>query len=107
MNPSDLPYKEEVAGSNPASPTDVCKGRFDVHLLPKGEAFAVNNDAEGIDAQILARFAAAIEPSPSVLPDQEAQALQADPDQETPTDSHAPLRERTACPCLPSPSPGA
>jgi transposase len=30
-----------------------------------------------IDAQILARFAAAIEPSPSVLPDQEAQALQA------------------------------
>ena len=22
MNPSDLPYKEEVAGSNPASPTE-------------------------------------------------------------------------------------
>ena len=118
---------------------DVSKERLDVHLLPKGEAFAVNNDPEGIDAlverllqaehpelvvleatgryerpaataiaagiavavvnprqardfakatgrlaktdkidaQILARFAAAIEPSPSVLPDQEAQALQA------------------------------
>jgi transposase len=118
---------------------DVSKERLDVHLLPKGEAFAVNNDPEGIDAlverllkerpelvvleatgryerpaataiaaagiavavvnprqardfakatgrlaktdkidaEILARFAAAIEPSPSVLPDQEAQALQA------------------------------
>lgn len=119
---------------------DVSKERLDVHLLPKGEVFAVNNDPEGIDAlverllqgerpelvvleatgryerpaataiaaagiavavvnprqardfakatgrlaktdkidaQILARFAAAIEPSPSVLPDQEAQALQA------------------------------
>jgi len=118
---------------------DVSKERLDVHLLPKGEAFAVNNDPEGIDelverllqerpelvvleatgryerpaataiasagiavavvnprqardfakatgrlaktdkidAQILARFAAAIEPSPSVLPDHEAQALQA------------------------------
>lgn len=30
-----------------------------------------------IDAQILARFAAAIEPRPSILPDEEAQALQA------------------------------
>jgi transposase len=30
-----------------------------------------------IDAQILARFAAAIEPPPSILPDEEAQALQA------------------------------
>ncbi len=30
-----------------------------------------------IDAQILARFAAAVEPSPSILPDEEAQALQA------------------------------
>jgi transposase len=30
-----------------------------------------------IDAEILARFASAIEPSPSVLPDEEAQALQA------------------------------
>src|SRR5215211_3203572 len=118
---------------------DVSKERLDVHLLPKGETFAVNNDPQGIDAlverllkerpelvvleatgryerpaataiaaagiavavlnprqardfakatgrlaktdkidaQILARFAAAIEPSPSVLPDQEAQALQA------------------------------
>lgn len=30
-----------------------------------------------IDAQILARFAAAVEPRPSILPDEEAQALQA------------------------------
>ena len=31
---------------------DVSKERLDVHLLPKGEAFAVNNDPEGIDALV-------------------------------------------------------
>ena len=118
---------------------DVSKERLDVHLLPKGEAFAVANDHEGIDAlverllqarpelvvleatgryerpaataiaaagiavavvnprqardfakatgrlaktdkidaEVLARFAAAIDPPPSVLPDEEARALQA------------------------------
>jgi len=118
---------------------DVSKERLDVCFLPGGEAFAVANDPEGIDAlverlleappellvleatgryerpaataiaaagiavavvnprqardfakatgrlaktdkidaQILARFAAAVEPSPSILPDEEAQHLQA------------------------------
>jgi transposase len=31
---------------------DVSKERLDVHLLPKGEAFAVNNDPQGIDALV-------------------------------------------------------